>query len=126
MNTTETKILESGIDNLVNVSADTTTGSDLHNKLYNEDYFVIGYYNAEQLLNDYGTFKAIHKVQDYELEQFGECLTDLSDSEKVCNMLAYIEGEEFLRNCDTLEKNWDNVLTQKMINKIKKELQNQL
>ena len=126
MNTTETKILESGIENLVNVTADTIEGSELHNKLYNEDYFVVGYYNAEQILNDYGTFDAIRKVQNYELDNFGECLTDLSDSEKVCNMLAYIEGEEFLSNCDTLQKNWDNVLTQKMINKIKTELQNQI
>jgi hypothetical protein len=126
MNLTETLILESGINNLVNVTADATTGCDLHNKLYNEDYFVIGYYNAEQILNNYGTFKAIHKVQDYELVNFGECLTDLSDSEKVCNMLAYIEGEEFLSNCKTLQDNWNNVLTQKMLNKIKKELQNQL
>lgn len=126
MNTTETKILESGIDNLVNVSEDTTYGCDLHNKLYNENYFVIGYYNAEQILNDYGTFNAIREIKDYEKDIFGEVITDLSDSEKVCNILAYIKGEEFLSNCKTLSDNWDVLLTKKDLKKITKELKNQL
>lgn len=123
--TTETKILQSGIDNLENVNLDSVYGCDLHNKLYNEDYFVIGYHDAEQLLNEYGTFEAIREVKEYEENNFGEVTTDLSDSEKVCNMLAYIKGEEFLSNCQTLSDKWDNYLTEEDLEAIKNELEAQ-
>lgn len=123
---TEQTILQSGIDNLVNINEGQTYGCDLHNKLYNEDYFVIGYYNAEQYLNQYGTFAAIAEVKEYEEDNFGECTTDLSNSEKVCNMLAYIKGEEFLNNCATVSKKWDSYLTKTDLKNIAKELKAQL
>ena len=31
---------------------------------------------------------------NYEIDNFGECYTDLSDPEKVVNMYAYIIGEQ--------------------------------
>lgn len=117
------KIIEHGIDNLE--GREGTDGADLHNALYNEDYFIIGYHRAEQFLEEYGTFEAIRKVQEYEQSNFGEVTTDLGDSEKVCNMLAYIEGEEALNNCETLQEKWDKELTAKDLEKIKEELEAQ-
>ena len=75
--------------------------SDLHHYLLNEDYFIIGYYQAEQWLKKDSIFNAIEKIKDYEQSNFGQVTTDLSSSESVANMLAYILGEEILFNNDT-------------------------
>jgi len=76
---------------------------DLHHYLLNEDYFIIGYYQAEQWLKkDNGSiFEAIETIREYEQSNFGQVSTDLSSSENVANMLAYILGEEILFNNDT-------------------------
>ena len=77
--------------------------SDLHHYLLNEDYFIIGYYQAEQWLKkDNGSvFEAIETIREYEKTNFGQVSTDLSSSENVANMLAYILGEQILFNNDT-------------------------
>ena len=79
--------------------------SDLHHYLLNEDYFIIGYYQAEQWLKkDNGSiFEAIETIREYEQSNFGQVSTDLSSSENVANMLAYILGEEILYNNDTYQ-----------------------
>ena len=77
--------------------------SDLHHYLLNEDYFIIGSWRAEQWLkkDDGSVFEAIETIKDYEQSNFGQVSTDLSCSENVANMLAYILGEEILFNNDT-------------------------
>lgn len=70
---------------------------DLHNEVFNTDYYIIGTYEAEKALEQYGTFEAIRKIQEYENDNFGEVLTDLSDPEKISNMLYYIIGEEAIQ-----------------------------
>ena len=73
--------------------------SDLHlyNEAFNTDYYIIGTYEAEKALDQYGTFEAIRKIQEYENDNFGEVFTDLSDPEKVANVLYYIIGEEAIQ-----------------------------
>ena len=89
------------IDQLTdNVGLDQYIG-DLHHYLLNEDYFIIGYYRAEEWLKKDSIFNAIDKIKEYEESNFGEVTTDLSSSESVANMLAYILGEEILFNNDT-------------------------
>ena len=77
--------------------------SDLHHYLLNEDYFIIGSYRAEQWLkkDDSSIFEAIETIREYEQSNFGQVSTDLSSSENVSNMLAYILGVEILFNNDT-------------------------
>ena len=77
--------------------------NDLHHYLLNQDYFIIGSYRAEQWLkkDDSSIFEAIETIKEYEQSNFGEVSTDLSSSENVANMLAYILGEEILYNNDT-------------------------
>ena len=75
--------------------------SDLHHYLLNQDYFIIGYYKAEQWLNKDSIFNAIEIIRNYENDNFGKVSTDLSSSENVANMLAYILGEEILFNNNT-------------------------
>ena len=68
---------------------------DLHHKLFNMDYYIIGYYNAEQWLKG-NTFEVIGIIKEYEQSNFGEVYTDLSCPEKVANMYAYILGEQVI------------------------------
>jgi len=77
--------------------------SDLHHYLLNEDYFIIGYYKAEQWLKKDSIFNAIETIKEYEESNFGKVSTDLSSSENVANMLAYILGEEILNDNDTFQ-----------------------
>jgi len=85
---------------------------DLHNEVFNTDYYIIGTYQAKEALKKYGVFEAIEKVQTYEKDNFGEIYTDLSDPEKLINMLYYIIGEEVLfemmDDIEALSENWNN------------------
>lgn len=70
---------------------------DLHFHCFNEDYYIVGYYNAEQWIKEHfvSTFDAINTVKEYEIDTFGEMNTDIN-SESIANMLAYIKGEDLL------------------------------
>lgn len=73
---------------------------DLHNEVFNTDYYIIGTPEAKRALIAYGVFDAIKKVMQYEKENFGEIYTDISDPEKLINTLYYIIGEEVLSSFD--------------------------
>ena len=53
---------------------------DLHNEVFNMDYYIIGSYEAKEALKEYDVWEAIEKVQTYEKYNFGEVYTDLSVS----------------------------------------------
>jgi hypothetical protein len=96
---------------------------EIHHNLFNQDYWVIGYYNAEQeILKNGSVFDAISKIKEYEEFNFGEVYTDLSSSERVCNMLVYILGEECLNECEAVKNNWDDNLTDEIAEQIINEL----
>lgn len=104
---------------------------DLHNDVFNTDYYIIGTYLAEKELEAYDVFEAIRLVQRYEMEQFGEVYTDLSEPEKLIDMVYYIIGDDVI--CDMVaaipefDKNWSNVAddeTNKKIVERMKELYN--
>jgi len=99
---------------------------DLHHKVFNTSYYIIGTYEAKEALKEYDVFKAIEKVQTYEEENFGEIYTDLSDPEKLVNMLFYIIGEEVLfdmmNDSETWSEHWDNRATEELNAVILKEL----
>ena len=78
---------------------------DLHNECFNTDYYIIGTYQAKKVLEEFGTFNAIEKVQSYEKDAFGEVYTDLSNAEKLLNMLFYIIGEEVISEVDSTTYN---------------------
>lgn len=86
---------------------------DLHNDVFNTDYYIIGTYQAKEALKEYDVFEAIGLVQHYEMEQFGEVYTDLSEPEALLNMVYYIIGDEVI--CEMAEAipefndNWNNV-----------------
>jgi len=115
------------IDGMNNITESNTYGCDLHSALFNTDYFIIGYYNAEQwLINNVGIFQAIETIREYENDTFGEVTTDFSSSEKVVNMYSYIIGEEILNDCKALRRANDRLLTKRDIKSITKELESML
>ena len=99
---------------------------DLHNEVFNTDYYIIGTHEAKEALKEYDVFEAIEKVQEYEKDNFGEVNTDLSDPEKLINMLYYIIGEEVLyemmEGIKEWDDNWNNEATDESNNAILNQL----
>lgn len=121
MNKQKEEVREYVIDRLNDGVGIDQHASDLHHYLLNEDYFIVGTYKAKQFLSDV-TFEAIEHVKTYEQDNFGECSTDLSDPERVANMLAYVLGEEILNESQTLKERWDSKLSQEDVKAITTEL----
>jgi len=80
---------------------------DWHHLLFNEDYYLIGYYECDEWLKKHGlsAWEAIEICVEYEKEMFGEHQT-YDNAEKTVNMLVYIYGEELLDeiNAETVEE----------------------
>ena len=115
MNSKEKAMREEARTAIIEALKDGYSGyyCDLHDEVFNTDYYIIGTYKAKKALEEYGVFDAIEKVQSYELENFGEIYTDSSNPEKLINMLYYIIGEEVLYEMmdgvDVWDENWDNL-----------------
>ena len=77
--------------------------SDLQNYIFNEDYYIIGYAEAEKALSQYGVFDALAEVKEYEENEFGEVNTDLTNSEAVANMLEYIIGDNVMNSLKSID-----------------------
>ena len=73
---------------------------ELHNELFNTDYFVIGYFEANQILKEsnYNAFDVISDLIEFEENMLGESSLKTEDinPEKVVNLLAYFYGQELL------------------------------
>ena len=76
---------------------------DLHNEVFNTDYYVTGTAEAKDILGE-DVFDAIGRIYTYENDTFGEVLTDLSNPVKIVNMLFYIIGEEIMYDNDEFNK----------------------
>ena len=88
--------------------------SDLHNEVFNTDYYIIGTHQAKQFLESYGVFDAIEEVQEYETNNFGEVYTELHNPEKLANMLYYIIGEEVLSELSEFNRYYDCIADEEM------------
>tara|TARA_R100000654_G_scaffold3173_2_gene10986 strand:- start:1211 stop:1516 length:306 start_codon:yes stop_codon:yes gene_type:complete len=75
---------------------------EIHFHAFNEDYYIIGYYQAEQWLKKHGleVFEAIGICQEFEKEHFGELQTTYDNAETLVNHLVYWYGLEL---CNELE-----------------------
>lgn len=87
---------------------------ELHYHAFNEDYYIIGYYNAEQWLKHHhvSPFEAIADIVSWERENFGEVsLTpDDMNAERIVNLYVYVLGEELLSEFD-LDQDKDELLS---------------
>lgn len=71
---------------------------DWHFRAFNEDYYLIGYYNCEQWLkkHDVSAFEAISTIVEYEQDNYGLLSTQIDNAETVVNMYVYILGEDII------------------------------
>jgi hypothetical protein len=76
--------------------------NDWHFYAFNEDYYIIGYYNGQEWLKRHGVdaFEAIDTIVQYEQDNFGETTASVANAESVVNMYVYILGEELLSDID--------------------------
>ena len=98
---------------------------DLHNEVFNTDYYIIGTYEAKEALKEYDVFEAIELVQTYEKEQFGEIYTDLGNPEKLINMVYYIIGDEVIgemNEIDEFNDNWNELADEEINFEIAKDM----
>ena len=116
MNNKRTEILEHATDRLREMRdydadiLDDREQSDLHSVIFNESFYIVGYFQGRQWLGD-DTFEALGMIQEYEEFNFGEVTTELSNPEAVANMLAYILGEESIEEAiDTIESEREGVV----------------
>jgi hypothetical protein len=102
------EVKEQAIDYLKDNQDLETYGCDLHNEIFNTDYFCVYTSDAKKYLETYGVFQAIEEVTEYEKFNFGEVTTEISDPIKLINMLVYIKGEEILYKSNTLTNDYWN------------------
>ena len=96
---TDDEIKETLLDNLDGYEGiKDYTFDDVFNDLFNSDYYIIGYKEAENALKEYGIFKALDEVQQFDVENFGEWDTDYTDPEKIANILEYIHANEYMQD----------------------------
>jgi len=82
---------EYDIENLKQLIKD----GDIHNEIFNTDYYIIGTYKAKKWLGDQA-FDVIGIIKEYEEDNFGEVTTELDNPEAVVNMYVYIIGEDLI------------------------------
>ena len=103
------ELYEYAVESCLGENSFSCMDEDLHHKLFNEDYYIIGYYKAEQWLKKHNLniFQAIAFVQDYESENFGyDCVRSYTDAEKLVNMMVYIIGLDIVEDLRNKIKNY--------------------
>lgn len=71
---------------------------DAHHVAFNEDYYIIGYYQANEWLKEHGldAWEAIQYVVEQEKGHFGESslLPEDFNAERIVNLFVYYAGYE--------------------------------
>jgi hypothetical protein len=109
MRTSIKKELLSYLKDLVNDGVLTDDNRDeWHYEAFNADYYIVGYYSAQEWLekHDISAFEAIQHCIEFERDMFGEVHLKPEDinPEMIVNLYIYIKGEELLNDL-----NADNV-----------------
>ena len=106
---------------------------DIHDYAsFNSDPWIKGKYRASEALKDFneqdqlyktinldGVFGAIEYVQFYEINNYGEVLTNLLNPEKVASMIAFINGEQIINELsDGLNINLFDELTKQQLKQL--------
>tara|TARA_R110000850_G_scaffold6942_6_gene26223 strand:- start:498 stop:845 length:348 start_codon:yes stop_codon:yes gene_type:complete len=92
-------IQELKIDNLTSKPG-RLDANELHQELFNQDYYIIGYFNAQQWMDKHfiDIFEGLEDIKEYEIANFGEA-KHYTNAESMVNMLVYIYGEELIHEC---------------------------
>lgn len=101
---------------------------NFHDVVLNSNYYADSEEVALEMLQDYGVFEAIRKIQKYEKDRFGEVTTNLGSPQEVANMLYYIIWGEVISSelNSIIDKNWGSTATdetnKKMIKILKEKM----
>ena len=116
------------------------TLEDIQMNTTNTDLWIIGTYKASQALGEFseedqlytgtnldGVFGAIEYVKNYEEDMFGNVDTDLTDPEKLADMVAYINMECVLNDISVkFDLDFVEELTDQQVDKIKEYISQQV
>lgn len=113
VNDKHNEMKQEAIENIIDTLENGFDGyyCDLHNEVFNTDYYIIGTYLARKVLTEYDVFEAIDLVQTYEKDQFGQVYTDFSDAEALINMVYYVIGDEIIGemySIDAFNDKWND------------------
>ena len=102
IHTIEMELKQHVLDKFEDGTLDNDNRDEWHHIAFNEDYYIIGRYDAKAWLKDHemDAFEAISEVVEYEKTHFGDVTTDISEPERVVNMLTYIWGQEIIDDFD--------------------------
>ena len=96
------------------IDQDLETFEDLHFHAFNEDYYIIGYYEANEWLKSHNidAFDAIAYVIEQEQQEFGEITLKPEDinAERIVNLYVYYQGQELLSEFN-LDQSREDLLT---------------
>ena len=95
-------------------------GCDLAYEMYNNDYYIIGTYEAKQFLKEY--FDDMTECLEQHEEEFGEQYPDITNPEKLATLLALFVAQDVLYESKTLDKCWNDRLEESDLKRIAKEL----
>ena len=81
---------------LEHINESQNDGLTTHHEMFNEDYYIIGYYQSSKWLEEHGLgeLEAVNICKNFERENFGEVHTDFEDTETLVNHLVYWYGLE--------------------------------
>tara|TARA_Y100000401_G_scaffold32952_1_gene24358 strand:- start:9860 stop:10237 length:378 start_codon:yes stop_codon:yes gene_type:complete len=120
---TKAELIDFTIDGLESLKGTNIEADEVHNEIFNTNYYIVGTYEAEKWLEkNGGVFNIIREVQEYEKWQFGELYTDVTNPEKLVNMYVYIMGEDILNDTKLHDKYWNKKLNDDMITEIINQL----
>jgi len=98
------ELLQHLIETVLNTDDERDDYDDIHFEAFNEDYYIIGYYQAKEWLKAHGVdpFEAIAYVIEQENNHFGESNLKPDDinSEKIVNLLVYFAGYDVIPGCN--------------------------
>lgn len=121
---TDDEIKETLLNNLDEYEGiEDYTFDDVFNDLFNSDYYIIGYKEAADALEEYGIFNALEEVQRWDEDNFGHWETDYINTEAVANTLEYIHASEYMNDMlDRAGLDMSDETTPENVNKLIKTL----
>lgn len=93
---------------------------DLHDAIFNSQYYADNKEEALEMLEEYGAFNAIKKIQDFQKTNYSECFTDFSIPQEIANFLYYLLGYEFMTESqnfsEIIDEYWNDEATDEINN----------
>lgn len=97
--------------------------ADLIFEMYNNDYYIIGTYQAEEFIGKH-VHEVFRSLKHYQ-EEFGDAYPDIENPEKVATLTVLMIAEEIFNSNDVVSKNWDKKLNDSNVKRIIDSLKKQ-